>query len=189
MIKSSLGATQRSIANKSLTRTLLFGLSGSLICHTVAIAGITYFAQNAEEPIEIIAIDRMEVDPEPITPIVKPVVSAVKPISAPEPKVIKPMVLESPSPKPVVVIPQPKAVSPAPVIKITKAKVPVKLPTAPLDRVISPQPDLAAKPPMPVIDPSPHLLQQINLKKLIISQLLGIIPCQLLDRHRRLIRR
>jgi TonB family protein len=158
MITSSLGATQRSIANKSLARTLLFGLGGSLLCHTVTIAGINYFAQNAEEPIEIIAIDRVEVDPEPvaiplskpITPIVKPVVSAAKPISVPEPKVVKPMVLDSPSPKPVAVIPQSKAVSPAPVIKITKAKVPVKLPTAPLDRVISPQPDLAAKPPIPV---------------------------------------
>jgi TonB family protein len=165
MIKSSISVTQRSIANKSLARTLLFGLGGSLLCHTVAIAGITYFAQNAEDSIEIIAIDRVEVDPEliasplskPITPIAEPVASAVKPISVPKPKAVKPMVLASPSPKPVVVIPQPKAVSPAPVIKITKAKVPVKLPTAPLDRVISPQPDLAAKPPIPVKDILPKI--------------------------------
>jgi TonB family protein len=165
MIKSSISVTQRSTANRSLARTLLFGLGGSLVCHTVTIAGITYFAQNAQEPIEIISIDRVEVDPEPIasplskpiTPIVKPVVSAAKPISVPESKVVKPMVLASPSPKPVAVIPQPKAVSPAPVIKITKAKVPVKLSTAPLDRVISPQPDLAAKSLIPVRDIPPKI--------------------------------
>jgi TonB family protein len=165
MIKSSIGITQRSIANKSLARTLLFGLGGSLLCHTVAIAGITYFAQNTEESIEMISIDRVEVDPEPIAsplskpinPIVKPVVPAVKPISAPEPKVVKPMVLDSPSPKPVVVIPQPKAVAPAPVIKITKAKVPVKLAKAPPDQVILPKPDLVSTPVISVRDIPPKV--------------------------------
>jgi TonB family protein len=164
MIKSSLGATQRSIANKSLARTLLFGLGGSLLCHTVAIGGITYFAQNAEESIDIIAIDRVEVDPEPIasplskpiTPIVKPVVSAVKPITAPV-AIVKSMSLGSPSPKPVVAIPQPKVVSPAPVIKITKAKVPAKLAKAPLDRMILPKPDLVSTPAISVRDIPPKI--------------------------------
>jgi TonB family protein len=169
MITKSIGATQRSIANKSLIRTLLIGLGGSLLCHTVAIAGITYFAQNAEESIEIIQIERVELDPAPVTspstkpivpitkPAVPPPVRAIAPIAKPpllalEPKVVKSIGATVPSPKPVVIpTPKPIATSP-PVVKITKKLAPIKRQIAPLTNFVSPQPTLVAKPSPPSQD-------------------------------------
>jgi TonB family protein len=151
MIRSSISVTQRSIANRSLARTLLFGLGGSLLCHTVAIAGITYFAQNAEEPIEIISIDRVEVDPEPVT---KPAITS--PLLTPAPKAVKSISATVPIPKPVV-IPTPRPIStPPPVVKITKNLAPIQR-NVPLNNFVSPQPKPVTKPSPPNQDFRPKI--------------------------------
>jgi TonB family protein len=162
MIRSSISVTQRSIANRSLARTLLFGLGGSLLCHTVAIAGINYFAQNAQEPIEIISIDRVEVDPEPVTkPAVTSPVRAIAPIAKPPllaaaPKVVKSISATVPIPKPVV-NPTPRPIStPPPVVKITKNLAPIQR-NVPLNNFVSPQPKPVAKPLLPNQDFRPKI--------------------------------
>jgi len=111
------------------------GLGGSAIFHTVALAGVSYLSQNSIDDLEITAIERVEVDPEPSpTP-------STKSIPSPEPKIVKPIIASVPTPVPVK-IPTPKAIStPPPVVKITKSAVATKPPTSPLASVVSPQPN------------------------------------------------
>ena len=167
MVAQSFGASHRSIADKMLRKTLIIGLGGSALLHTAAIAGVGYLSQGDIKDLDITEIERVEVDPapapvpipiiKPTTPIAKPIpisttkpiASIAKPILALEPKVVKPIVVATPMPKPVT-IPIPKEIAtPVPVVKITKAKLPVKLPTDPLAGVISPQPTRIVKPSTP----------------------------------------
>lgn len=134
----NFGATQRSVANRALTKILLMGLGGSTLFHTVAIAGISYWAHDrADEQMEIVEIDRVEVDPPSPAP-------SAKPIPTPEPKVVKPPVSASiPTPIPVKV-PTPKAIStPTPVVKIAKSAA-IKHSTSSLDNIVSPAANRAA---------------------------------------------
>ena len=79
-MSTDFGATQRSIANRALTKVLLMGLGGSILFHTVAIAGISYWARNyPDEQIEIVEIDRVEVAPPSLSPSTTPILKVVKP--------------------------------------------------------------------------------------------------------------
>ncbi|WP_373545879.1 TonB family protein [Chamaesiphon sp.] len=134
------GATQRSVANRALTKILLMGLGGSTLLHTVTIAGISYWAHDrADEQMEIVEIDRVEVDPPSPTP-------STKPIPIPEPKVVKsPVTASIPTPIPVK-IPTPKAIlTPVPVIKIAKSAA-IKRSTSPTTNTVSPAVNRAAPP-------------------------------------------
>jgi TonB family protein len=139
MVVESFGTKYRSIANQRLTKTLLIGLGGSALLHTVAITGVSYLAQNnTTEQMEIVEIERVEVDPKPsAAPLIKPIIPIAKPSPAPEPKVVKPPIIAAvPSPIPVK-IPTPKAIlTPPTVIKITKSAR-VEPSASPLSNIIS----------------------------------------------------
>jgi TonB family protein len=166
MTAQKFGESHRSIANKMLWRTLAIGLGSSTLLHTVAIAGVTYIASNSEEATEITMIERVEVDPDPVpTSSTKPIAPVVKlptpptnlitpiakPVLAPEPKVVKPIVAAVPTPKPVTISTPQAITTPAPVVKIVKAKVPIDLPTKQIAKVIPPQePTQIVEPSAPV---------------------------------------
>lgn len=170
MAAQSFGATHRSIADKMLRKTLIIGLGGSALLHTAAIAGVSHLSQGDIKDLDITEIERVEVDPDPVpapipiikptTPIAKPIpipstkpiASIAKPIIAPAPKVVKPIIVATPIPKPVAIAIPKEIATPAPVVKITKAPVPVKFPTDPLAGVISPQPTRIVKPSTPAKD-------------------------------------
>jgi TonB family protein len=134
-------ATQRSIANRTLTKILLMGLGCSILLHAVAITGISYWAHNyPDEQMEIVEIDRVEVAPEASpTP-------STKPTSIPEPKVIKPPVAASiPTPIPVKV-PTPQTILiPIRVVKTTKSAV-IKSSTLSHANIVSPATNRVALP-------------------------------------------
>jgi TonB family protein len=134
-------ATQRSIANRALTKILLMGLGCSILLHAVGITGISYWAHNyPDEQMEIVEIDRVEVAPEPSpTP-------STKPIPIPESKVVKlPVTASIPTPIPVKV-PTPKAIlTPTPVVKTTKSAA-IKSSTSSLDNIVSPATNRVAPP-------------------------------------------
>ena len=100
MTAESLSATQRSIDNRGLHKTLLMGLCVSAVLHAAAIAGIGYLSQNSIEDLQITEIERVEVDPEPST----------IPIPSPPPA-IKPSPSSPPIPNPV------------PIVKITRSPI------------------------------------------------------------------
>jgi TonB family protein len=148
-MSADFGATQRSIANRALTKILLMGLGGSTLLHTVAIAGVSYWARNhPDEQMEIVEIDLVEVDPPSPAP-------STKPILIPEPKVIKPPVTASiPTPIPVK-IPTPKAIlTPVPVIKIAKSTA-IKRSTSPTTNTVSPTAN-RANPPVKIATITPQ---------------------------------
>jgi TonB family protein len=140
-MSADFGATQRSIANRALTKILLMGLGGSTLLHTVAIAGVSYWARNhPDEQMEIVEMDRVEVDPEPSP------APSTKPIPIPEPKVVKPPVTVSISTPIPVKVPTPQAIStPIPVVETTKSAA-IKPSTAPLSSIISPAANRATPP-------------------------------------------
>lgn len=148
-MSADFGAIQRSIANRALTKILLMGLGGSVLLHTVAIAGVSYWARNhPDEQMEIVEIDRVEVDPPSPAP-------STKPIPIPEPKVVKPPVTASiPTPIPVK-IPTPKAIlTPVPVIKIAKSTA-IKRSTSPTTNTVSPTAN-RANPPVKIATITPQ---------------------------------
>ncbi len=132
-MSADFGATQRSIANRGLTKVLLIGLGGSTLLHTVVIAGISYWAHHyPDEQMEIVEIDRVDVDPEPSpTP-------STKLISTPVPKVVKPPVTASiPTPIPIKISTPQTISAPSPVVEITTSAV-IKVSNPPLSKIVSP---------------------------------------------------
>ena len=148
MTAHSLGNTHRDLADRALKKTLAIGLCCSGLFHTAAIAAVNYMAANRIEDLDITAIERVELDPEPTpTPVVKPVLPKAKPIATPEPKVVKPVTIKPPAP---VKIPTPKAIpTPPPVVKIVKSKVTVKPLSAPVAKVVPPAPQQVTQPVIP----------------------------------------
>lgn len=112
-MSADFGATQRVIANRALTKILLMGLGSSTLLHTVAIAGMSYWAHNhPDEQMEIVEVDRVEVaparSPTPSTKLIPKVVKPPIPASVPMPIPIK--------------ISTPKAIlTPVTVVKVTKS--------------------------------------------------------------------
>jgi TonB family protein len=137
----SLSNQQRAIADRQLRKILSIGLCCSALVHTVAFATVNYLAQTDRDNLEITAIERVELDPEPKpTPVATP-----KPV--PTPKLVK---VTKSVPQPVKIV-QPKPIatpSTPPVVKITKSAVAVK-------PIASPLPDLAKPSAKKSIAPKP----------------------------------
>jgi TonB family protein len=160
MTGQSLGMAHRAQVDRGLKKILAIGLCCSGLVHTAAIAGVNYLAANSIEDLEITAIERVELDPEPKpTPSVKPIVS--KPTPAPKPKVVKPIVAKVPTPVPVK-IPTPKVIAtPPPVVKIVKSKVAIKPPSTPVEKVVAPTPKQVIKPAIPKATTPPPFPKQL----------------------------
>ena len=137
MIAESLGSQHRANADRQLSKILLVGLCGSAIFHTVALAGVSYLSQNSIEDLQITEIERVEVDPDPVS-------TPSAPTPVPAPKLVKPMIAAVPSPVPV------KIPTPPPVVKIVKSKVVIPPPISPVAKVVSPAPKRVSKPATPV---------------------------------------
>lgn len=160
MTAHSLGNTHRDLADRALKKTLAIGLCCSGLFHTAAIAGVNYLAANSIEDLEITAIERVELDPEPTpTPAVKPIVPKAKPITTPAPKVVKPVAIKPPAP---VKIPTPKAIStPPPVVKIVKSKVTIKPLSVPVAKAVPPAPKQITQPAIPKTATPPPFPKQL----------------------------
>jgi TonB family protein len=133
MITKSFSTKYRSIANQRLTKTLLIGLGGSALLHTVAIAGVSYWERNQiNDQINIVEIERVELE-QKLTPSTKPTVKQTTP--TPQSKVAKPPAIAPESNSmPVKVLIPPKVIK---VTKVTKSALPVAGSTSPLSNIIS----------------------------------------------------